>query len=89
MNSHEKHMKRCLELAVKGLGNVAPNPMVGCVIVYNGEVIGEGYHQKYGEAHAEVNAINAIIDKELLKNSTLMLTWSHALTLVKRHLVPI
>lgn len=71
MNSHEKHMKRCLELAVKGLGNVAPNPMVGCVIVYNGEVIGEGYHQKYGEAHAEVNAINAIIDKELLKNSTL------------------
>ena len=71
MNSHEKYMKRCLDLAVQGLGNVAPNPMVGCVIVYNGEIIGEGYHQKYGEAHAEVNAINSVKDKELLKRSTL------------------
>jgi diaminohydroxyphosphoribosylaminopyrimidine deaminase/5-amino-6-(5-phosphoribosylamino)uracil reductase len=64
-------MKRCLELAAKGLGNVAPNPMVGCVIVYEGEIIGEGYHQKYGEAHAEVNAINSVENKELLKNATL------------------
>ena len=62
-------MHRCLELAVKGLGNVAPNPMVGCVIVYNGAIIGEGYHQKYGEAHAEVNAIASVTDKNLLKES--------------------
>lgn len=64
-------MRRCLELAAKGLGNVAPNPMVGSVIVHNGEVIGEGYHMKYGEAHAEVNAINSVQDKRLLKRSTL------------------
>ena len=71
MNSHEKYMKRCLDLAVKGLGNVAPNPMVGCVIVYDGEIIGEGYHQKFGDSHAEVNAINSVRDKEFLKKSTL------------------
>lgn len=64
-------MKRCLDLAVKGLGSVAPNPMVGCVIVCDGIIIGEGFHQKYGEAHAEVNAINSVENKELLKNSTL------------------
>src|ERR1700756_5640907 len=71
MNSHEKYMKRCLDLAVQGLGNVAPNPMVGCVIVCDEEIIGEGYHQKYGEAHAEVNAINSVKNKELLKRSVL------------------
>ena len=64
-------MKRCLELAEKGFGKVAPNPMVGCVIVHNNKVIGEGYHQKFGDAHAEVNAINSVRDKSLLKNSTL------------------
>jgi diaminohydroxyphosphoribosylaminopyrimidine deaminase/5-amino-6-(5-phosphoribosylamino)uracil reductase len=64
-------MKRCFELAAKGLGYVAPNPMVGCVIVHEGKIIGEGYHQKYGEAHAEVNAINAVANKELLKEATL------------------
>ena len=64
-------MKHCLELAVKGLGAVAPNPMVGSVIVYDGKIIGEGYHERYGEAHAEVNAINSVKDKELLKASTL------------------
>lgn len=64
-------MKRCLELAVKGLGNVAPNPMVGCVIVYNGKVIGEGFHKKFGEAHAEINAINSVKNKKLLKDTTL------------------
>jgi diaminohydroxyphosphoribosylaminopyrimidine deaminase/5-amino-6-(5-phosphoribosylamino)uracil reductase len=63
-------MKRCLELALNGLGNVAPNPMVGCVIVHNDTVIGEGYHQKYGEAHAEVNAIASVVDKSLLAEST-------------------
>lgn len=71
MNEHELYMKRCLNLAVKGLGQVAPNPMVGCVIVHEGKIIGEGYHQKYGEAHAEVNAINAVANKELLKEATL------------------
>jgi diaminohydroxyphosphoribosylaminopyrimidine deaminase / 5-amino-6-(5-phosphoribosylamino)uracil reductase len=64
-------MKRCLELAVKGLGSAAPNPMVGSVIVYDGKIIGEGYHRKYGEAHAEVNAISSVTDKELLKKATL------------------
>jgi len=63
-------MRRCLELAVKGLGNVAPNPMVGCVIVHNNVIIGEGYHQKYGEAHAEVNAIASVVNKSLLAEST-------------------
>lgn len=64
-------MKQCLDIASKGLGNVAPNPLVGCVIIHEGEVIGEGYHEKYGEAHAEVNAIHSVKDKELLKKATL------------------
>lgn len=63
-------MQRALDLAVLGEGNVAPNPLVGCVITQNDKIIGEGYHQKYGEAHAEVNAINSVFDKNLLKNST-------------------
>jgi diaminohydroxyphosphoribosylaminopyrimidine deaminase/5-amino-6-(5-phosphoribosylamino)uracil reductase len=59
MNSlHAKYMVLALALAKKGLGSVSPNPMVGCVIVKNNEIVAEGYHQKYGEAHAEVNAIN-------------------------------
>ncbi len=60
MSIHDKYMKRCLELAEKGFGKVAPNPMVGCVIVLNGKIIGEGYHKKFGEEHAEVNAINSV-----------------------------
>ncbi len=64
-------MKRCLDLANLGIGYVSPNPMVGCIIVHNNKIIGEGYHQKYGEAHAEVNAINSVKDKSLLKKSTL------------------
>ena len=71
MNTNEQYMQRCLQLALKGLGNVSPNPMVGCVIVNENKIIGEGYHQKYGEAHAEVNAINSVQDKSLLKSSTL------------------
>lgn len=71
MNTHDQYMQRCLQLALKGLGNVSPNPMVGCVIVHDENIIGEGYHQKYGEAHAEVNAINAVEEKSLLKSSTL------------------
>lgn len=64
-------MKRCLELAAKGLGQVAPNPMVGALVVHDGKIIGEGYHQKFGEGHAEVNAIASVKEKGLLKNSTL------------------
>src|ERR1051325_3140324 len=71
MLSNEKYMKRCLELAQKGFGKVAPNPMVGCVIVYNDKTIAEGYHKQYGEAHAEVNAINSVKNKTFLKDSTL------------------
>ena len=71
MNIHEKYIKRCIELAQNGLGNTYPNPMVGSVIVHNGEIIGEGWHQKAGEAHAEVNAINSVKDEELLKRSTI------------------
>ena len=64
-------MNRCLELASKGLESVSPNPMVGSVIVYQGEIIGEGYHKEYGKEHAEVNAITSVKDKSLLKDSTL------------------
>src|SRR6201998_893775 len=71
MNDFNQHMQRCLSLAEKGLGNVAPNPMVGCIVVYNGKIIGEGYHEKYGGPHAEVNAINSVKDKTLLAQSTL------------------
>lgn len=68
---HDTYMQRCLDLALKGLGKVAPNPMVGSVVVYNGRIVGEGYHQQYGQAHAEVNAINSVADKNLLTQSTL------------------
>ena len=57
MTEEEKYMSMCIDLARKGAGYVSPNPLVGCVIVKDGKVIGKGYHQKYGEAHAEVNAI--------------------------------
>src|ERR1700685_4123047 len=53
----EQFLSRAIHLAMKGRGHVEPNPMVGCVIVKNGKVIGEGYHQRYGEAHAEPNAL--------------------------------
>ena len=65
------YMQRCLDLAIKGRTKVKPNPMVGCVIVYKGKIIGESYHKEYGKAHAEVNAINSVRDKNLLKESTL------------------
>lgn len=60
---HINYMARCIELAKKGQECVAPNPMVGAVLVYDDRIIGEGFHQKYGEAHAEVNCI-----KEALQN---------------------
>lgn len=64
-------MRRCLELARLGAGKVSPNPMVGAVIVYNGEIIGEGWHKKYGFAHAEVNAVESVRDKSLLSEATI------------------
>lgn len=69
-HTDELFMRRALQLAASGLGRVSPNPMVGCVIVYDNRIIGEGWHQKYGEPHAEVNAVNAVADKDLLKEST-------------------
>lgn len=70
---HTFFMQRCLDLAAQGIGNVAPNPPVGAVIVYQNRIIGEGYHQQYGQAHAEPNAINSVLpqDKHLLSQSTL------------------
>lgn len=74
---NEIYMQRCLDLAIRGIGMVSPNPMVGCVIVHNNEIIGEGWHEKYGSAHAEVNAINAVLNRfgekaaSILKESTI------------------
>ena len=64
---HEQYMQRCIQLAKLGAGNVAPNPMVGAVLVYENRIIGEGYHQQYGQAHAEVNCISSVRDAD--KNS--------------------
>ncbi len=68
--NHEIYMQRCLDLAHKALGKTYPNPMVGCVIVHQDTIIGEGFHEKAGENHAEINAINSVKNPELLKNST-------------------
>ncbi len=67
-------MERALELAVNGAGNVSPNPMVGCVVVWDDKIIAEGWHMKYGSRHAEVNAINAVKDKSMLAESTVYVT---------------
>jgi len=71
MQNGENFMQRCIELASKAMGSVSPNPMVGCVIVYEGKIIGEGFHKNYGKAHAEVTAIASVKDKGLLPKSTL------------------
>lgn len=71
VKTHEQFMLRCIQLAQLGLGSVTPNPMVGCVIVYEGKIIGEGYHQNFGAAHAEVNAINSVQNKSALSHATL------------------
>lgn len=67
------YMHRCIELARNGAGMVAPNPMVGAVLVHDGRIIGEGYHRQYGQAHAEVNCINSVLpaDEKLVPFSTL------------------
>lgn len=71
MNIHEKYIKRCIELAKNGFGTTYPNPMVGSVIVFEDKIIGEGWHKKAGEPHAEVNAIRSVKDKSLLKKATI------------------
>lgn len=71
MTKDEKYIARCIQLAKNGLCNAAPNPMVGAVIVHNDTIIGEGYHIRCGEAHAEVNAVRSVKDKSLLKESTI------------------
>lgn len=70
-SEHEKYMQRCIDLARNGFGNTAPNPMVGSVIVHKGKIIGEGFHRNCGEPHAEVNAINSVQNKNILKESTI------------------
>ena len=71
---HEKYIKRCIEIAENGLGFTRPNPMVGCVIVHNNLIIGEGFTSAYGGNHAEVNAIESVLDTSLFKKSTLYVT---------------
>ena len=67
----QQYMQRAIELAKLGLGRTYPNPLVGCVIVREGKIIGEGWHRKAGEAHAEVHAINSVRDRELLADACL------------------
>lgn len=71
MKIKEKYINRCIEIAGNGLGTTYPNPMVGAVVVYNHQIIGEGWHRKAGEPHAEVLAINAVENPELLSKSTI------------------
>ncbi|MEQ6124843.1 bifunctional diaminohydroxyphosphoribosylaminopyrimidine deaminase/5-amino-6-(5-phosphoribosylamino)uracil reductase RibD [Pseudotenacibaculum sp. MALMAid0570] len=72
--NHEQYIKRCLEIAQKGIGFTRPNPSVGAVVVSNGKIIGEGYTSAYGGNHAEVNAIESVKDVELLKEATIYVT---------------
>ena len=74
MSFDATYMQLAIDLAQKGLGQVKSNPLVGAVVVWNDKVIGTGFHEKYGEAHAEVNAINSVEDKSLLAQSTLYVT---------------
>ena len=67
-------MRRALQLAANGRGFTSPNPMVGSVITLDGKIIGEGWHRRCGGPHAEVNAVNSVADKELLRRSTMYVT---------------
>ncbi len=71
MNTPEYFMRRCLQLARLGEGRTAPNPLVGCVLVRNGQIIGEGFHHGFGQPHAEAAAIRSVQDKSLLPDATL------------------
>jgi len=70
LDTDQKYMRRAMELARLGLGRVSPNPMVGCVVVHDDKIIGEGFHRQYGGSHAEVHAIESVHKKELLPEST-------------------
>ncbi|MBC6365466.1 bifunctional diaminohydroxyphosphoribosylaminopyrimidine deaminase/5-amino-6-(5-phosphoribosylamino)uracil reductase RibD [Algoriphagus sp. AK58] len=72
--SHIPYIRRALELAEWGRGHVSPNPMVGCVIVHDHKIIGEGWHREYGGPHAEVNAVNSVENQDLLSESTVYVT---------------
>ena len=74
MKIHEKYIKRCIQIAKNGIGTTRPNPMVGCVIVHENSIIGEGFTSFYGSNHAEVNAIQSVKDKSLLQKATLYVT---------------
>ena len=71
MSQLAKYMQRALDLAGLGLGKVSPNPLVGGVVVYNGKIVGEGWHQRFGGPHAEVNAIESIDHPKALVGNTL------------------
>lgn len=70
----EEYMRRAISLASLGLGSTSPNPVVGCVLVKDGQIIGEGYHQQYGHAHAEVNAVESVDDPSLIPGATAYVT---------------
>ena len=72
--SYEFYIHRCLQIAKNGIGNTRPNPSVGAVIVLNDKIIGEGFTSPHGGNHAEVNAINAVANKAMLKQATLYVT---------------
>lgn len=74
MADHSVYIKRCLQIAKNGLGTTRPNPMVGAVLVHNNTIIGEGFTSPYGKHHAEVNAINSVKDKDLIRKSILYVT---------------
>ena len=82
MNIQETYMQRCIDLALQGAGSVAPNPMVGAVLVYEDRIIGEGFHEKYGEAHAEVNCLKSvsIVDRNLISAATLYVSLEPCVT---------
>ena len=71
MKHHEHYMARCLQLAKNGMGTTYPNPLVGSIIVHDTKIIGEGWHYKAGEPHAEVAAIASVQDQSLLKKATI------------------
>lgn len=90
MDIHEKYIQRCIALAKRGAGTVAPNPMVGAVLVYEDQIIGEGWHAKYGEAHAEVNCLESVDpgNADKIAKATLYVSLEPVPILVKRHQVP-
>ena len=85
-----KYMRRCIQLAENGLLSTRPNPMVGAVITARGRIIGEGYHVRCGQGHAEVNAFASVRqdDEPLLKEATVYVS-NPAHTGARRHLAPI